>query len=53
MLQSDLKDIFVIAEACGRNIGDRKYDPNLGINGHGKIDLKDYFTTCKNYDKFW
>jgi parallel beta-helix repeat protein len=49
----DLRDVYAVGRAFGAVIGDPRYNPNLDINGDGKIDLKDYFMTCKNYGKSW
>lgn len=49
----DLRDVYAVGRAFGAVIGDPRYNANLDINGGGKIDLKDYYTTCKNYGKSW
>jgi hypothetical protein len=45
--------LYAIGKAYGSVLGDAKYKPDLDINGDGKIDLKDYYATCKNYGKSW
>jgi hypothetical protein len=62
----DLVDVYAVGRAFGSvyNSTDGWYwhtprksccrhNPNCDINWDGKIDLKDYFTTCKNYGKEW
>jgi len=62
----DLIDVYAVGRAFGsvRNSTDGWYwhsprktccphSPNCDIDDDGKIDLKDYYTTCKNYGQSW
>jgi len=47
----DMIDIWLVARAYGRNLGDPEYEPNLDIDCNGKIDMIDLLIAAKNYGK--
>jgi parallel beta-helix repeat protein len=50
---ADLRDVFPTGRAYGSRPGDARWNPHCDINADNIVDLKDYFTVCKNYGQSW